>query len=205
MQGFAGNIEVISGPMFSGKTLELFRRIQLARMARQKVQIFKSALVDHKDYSLVQKVVCPDVDVFHAKDSYHLLTNFYSSTQVVGIDEVQLFGSSIVKAVRKLSDRGVRVVCAGLDLDIAGEPSLPVGELLAQADQVDKLRAVCTICGQPASKTACVAFDREKRIVEGTKAFFKTREKDNDDHDNGEQPPSDSDLYEARCNIHAWF
>ena len=177
MRNFVGGIEVICGPMFSGKTLELFRRIQLARMARQKVQIFRPSLEDHKDCRLLQKVICPNIDILYAEDSYHLLTSFYSSTQVVGIDEVQLFGSSIVKAIKKLAQRGVRVVCAGLDLDVTGKPFLSVGELLAQADRVDKLCAVCTICGQPASKTSCIAFDKEERIVAGNEAFFRTRTK----------------------------
>ena len=166
--------------MFSGKTLELFRRIHLARLARQKVQIFRSSREDDKNYSQLLSVVCPGVEIFYAEDSYHLLTNFYNSTQVVGIDEVQLFGDSIVKAVKKLAQNGVRVICAGLDLDLLGEPSLPMGELLARANGVDKLSAVCTICGQSASKTSCVVFDKKDK-------------------------KPDTNIYEARCNIHAQF
>jgi thymidine kinase len=171
----AGGIEVVCGPMFSGKTEELIRRVRRAQIAKQKVQIFKpsidnryheSAVVSHSEHSISAAPV---------KDSFELLTKVYDSTRVIAIDEVQFFDEGIISIISKLAKRGCRVICAGLDQDYKGRPFGPMAELLCIADRVDKVQAICTVCGAPASKTYRYQADTDQQIVVGEAEMYQAR------------------------------
>jgi thymidine kinase len=161
--GHAG-LEVIVGSMFSGKSEELIRRVKRAIIARRAVQVFKPAIDDRFGSELVRS---HDGDSFVARpirSSAELLPLVADETSVVGIDEVQFFDPTIVDVVRTLVASGRRVICAGLDLDFRGEPFGSVPVLLALAERVEKLEAICVVCGEPATRT--------QRIVDGVPAFF---------------------------------
>jgi len=161
--GHAG-LEVIVGSMFSGKSEELIRRVKRAIIARRAVQVFKPAIDDRFGNALVRS---HDGDSFVARPvrvSVDISRSVEPETSVVGIDEVQFFDSDIVDVVRSLVASGRRVICAGLDLDFRGEPFGAVPVLLALAERVDKLEAICVVCGEAATRT--------QRIVNGVPAFF---------------------------------
>ena len=135
--------------MFSGKTEELIRRLKRANFAHQRVQIFKPALdvrysetdvVSH-DSNSIQSI---------AVDSSQNILLYATDVDVVGIDEVQFFDDGIVEVCNILADRGVRVICAGLDMDYLAKPFGPMPALLARAEHVTKVHAICVRCGQPA-------------------------------------------------------
>lgn len=139
--------------MFSGKTEELIRRMRRAEIARQKVQIFRPEIDDRYDKS---DVVAHTGTSFKATPIVHpreIFQHLLDTTRVVGFDEVQFFPEVIIEFIKKLMRRGIRVICAGLDLDYLGNPFGPMPELLAMADEVMKIQAICTICGMPATKT----------------------------------------------------
>ena len=161
--GHAG-LEVIVGSMFSGKSEELIRRVKRAIIARRAVQVFKPAIDNRFGNALVRS---HDGDSFVARPvrvSVDISRSVEPETSVVGIDEVQFFDSDIVDVVRSLVAGGRRVICAGLDLDFRGEPFGAVPILLALAERVDKLEAICVVCGEAATRT--------QRIVNGVPAFF---------------------------------
>ena len=146
--GHAG-LEVIVGSMFSGKSEELIRRVKRAIIARRAVQVFKPAMDDRYSAEVVRS---HDGDSFVARpvrSSTEILDSVEPETSVVGIDEIQFFDPGIVDIVRSLVVSGRRVICAGLDLDFRGEPFGPVPVLLALAERVDKLEAICVVCGEP--------------------------------------------------------
>ena len=150
--------------MFSGKSEELIRRVKRAIIARRAVRVFKPAIDDRFGNALVRS---HDGDSFVARPvrvSVDILRSVEPETSVVGIDEVQFFDSDIVDVVRSLVASGRRVICAGLDLDFRGEPFGAVPVLLALAERVDKLEAICVVCGEAATRT--------QRIVNGVPAFF---------------------------------
>jgi thymidine kinase len=157
-------LEVIVGSMFSGKSEELIRRTKRAVIARRTVQVFKPSIDDRYGSEVVRS---HDGDSFQARpvrSSDEILTLVLPETTVVGIDEVQFFDPGVVQVVRELVTSGRRVICAGLDLDFRGEPFGPVPVLLALAERVDKLEAICVVCGEPATRT--------QRIVNGVPAFY---------------------------------
>jgi thymidine kinase len=176
----SGAVEVVCGPMFSGKTEELIRRVRRAQIARQKVQIFKPAIDDRYHETKVVSHSSLSIDAVAVNGSLDILAKVFDSTRVVAIDEVQFFDHDIIPIIKKLARRGIRVICAGLDQDYTGSPFGPMAELLCMADNVDKIQAVCTVCGTPASKT-----------------YRKNPEDCNDQVLVGE-----TDLYEARCRSH---
>ena len=150
--------------MFSGKSEELIRRMKRAVIARRSVQVFKP-IIDDRYGALV--VRSHDGDSFVARpvrSSEEIPALIAAETTVVGIDEVQFFDPGIVSVVRSLVADGRRVICAGLDLDFRAEPFGPVPLLLALAERVDKLEAICVVCGEPATRT--------QRIVNGVPAFY---------------------------------
>ena len=170
----AGWIEVVCGPMFSGKTEELIRRLRLAAIARQRVQVFKSAkdnryavqeVVSHSD----RRLNSTPVDSPAA-----LLERLHPRTQVVGIDEVQFLGSEVVRLCQDLADRGLRVIVAGLDQDFRGEPFEPMPQLLAVAEQITKLQAVCVVCSAPANRTQRLSGEGE-RVLVGAQESYEAR------------------------------
>lgn len=148
-----GWIEVICGPMFSGKSEELIRRLRLAQIAKQRVQIFKPAIDNRYEAEYItshseQKFICTPV-----KDVAQILSNIRDNTRVVGIDEAQFFDASIVEVCERLANRGMRIIIAGLDQDYLGQPFGAMPQLLAIADSVSKNQAVCVICGGLATKS----------------------------------------------------
>ena len=141
-----GVVEVIAGSMFSGKTEELIRRLKRAKIARQKVEIFKP-VIDIR-YSLTD-VVSHDENSIQStpvENSANILL-LSGNVDVIGIDEAQFFDKGLVEVVVKLANLGIRVIVAGLDMDFKGEPFGPIPELMAVADHVDKVHAICVKCG----------------------------------------------------------
>lgn len=142
-----GWIEVICGSMFSGKTEELIRRIKRAQFAKQKVEIFKPS-IDNRYHEL--KVVSHQGSEVHSTpvpSSSNILLLTATETEVVAIDEVQFFDDELPNVCKALADRGVRVIAAGLDLDFQGNPFGPMPQLLASAEYVTKVHAICLNCG----------------------------------------------------------
>ncbi len=148
-----GTIEVICGPMFSGKTEELIRRLRRAVIARRKVQVFKpridtryddNAVVSHSQQRMHSTVV---------DSAAEIPQRLLQDVEVVGIDEVQFLGIGAVQVCRDLANRGLRVVVAGLDQDYRGEAFDPMPALLAEAEYITKELAICVVCGQPAGRS----------------------------------------------------
>jgi len=160
-----GWIEVISGVMFSGKSEELIRRVRRAIIARRKVQVFKSHLDSR--YTGLYAVTSHDgreieaVPVDQAAEIFRLVK---PDTELVAIDEAQFLDDEIVTVASALAARGVRVILAGTDTDFRGEPFGPMGRLLAIAESVEKLQAICVICGDLAT--------RNQRLVDGKPARY---------------------------------
>lgn len=169
-----GWIEVITGCMFSGKTEELIRRLRRAKIAKQKVVIFKpnidtrysnNSIVSHSEQSL------PSILIKDAKEIIELVED----AQVIGIDEAQFFSNNLIDVCNKLADDGKRVIVAGLDMDYRGIPFEPIPQLLSVAEYITKSLAICVECGNPADRTQRKTTSSE-RVVVGA-----------------------SDVYEARC------
>lgn len=179
-----GWIEVICGSMFSGKTEELIRRLRRAQIARQKIQVFKPAI----DLRYTDKAIAShnglQENAIPVNNSAELRAHLDPTADVVAIDEVQFFDAAIVDLCNTLADQGKRVICAGLDMDFRGVPFGPIPQLLAIAERVDKLQAICVICGAAASRT--------QRLIAGEPAYF----------DDPVVLVGASEVYEARCRAH---
>lgn len=169
-----GWIEVITGCMFSGKTEELIRRLRRAKIAKQKVVIFKpnidtryssNSIVSHSEQSL------PSILIKDVKEILDLVED----AQVIGIDEAQFFSNDLIDVCNKLADEGKRVIVAGLDMDYRGVPFEPMPQILSVAEYITKSLAICVVCGNPADRTQRKTASSERVIVGA------------------------SDLYEARC------
>jgi len=170
----SGWIEVVCGSMFSGKTQELIRRLRLAMIARQKVQVFNSSLDTRYGASHVishDKVKIPCQGVKRSGDILRLVK---PDTQVVGIDEVNFFDPGIVAVCQKLARSGKRVVVAGLDQDYLGRPFMVTAKLLALAEYVTKNLAICMVCGNPAHFSQRLT-DSGRRIVVGAGDKYEAR------------------------------
>jgi thymidine kinase len=166
-----GCIEVVCGSMFSGKTEELLRRIKRARLGKQPVQIFKPKLDDRYDAVKVVSHEGTNADAMPVASAAELVARVLPETAVVGIDEVQFFDAGIVKAAEELAGRGIRVICAGLDQDYRGEPFGPIAALLAVAEYVTKLHAVCAQCGAHASRSQRLVASEGQLFVGGAAAY----------------------------------
>ncbi|MRX71089.1 thymidine kinase [Bacillus lacus] len=180
----SGWLEVICGSMFSGKSEELIRRVRRAQFAKQEVTVFKPAIDNRYSEEAVVShngtaIICKPVSA-----SRSILEHVNEETDVVAIDEVQFFDENITEVATLLADRGHRVIVAGLDQDFRGEPFGVVPHLMAVAESVTKLQAVCSVCGSPASRT--------QRLIDGKPASY---------HD-----PiilvGASESYEPRCRHH---
>lgn len=174
MRGSLGWIEVVCGPMFSGKSEELIRRLRRAEIARQRVQIFKPIIdqryasdhiVSHSDLRIHSDCVSTAAEV-QAK--------LEPRTEVIGIDEAQFLGEALVELVVRLADMGKRIVIAGLDTDYLGRPFHPMPELLAVADEITKTLAICMQCGNPAKHTQRLIAN-EDLIVVGAEGMYEAR------------------------------
>ncbi|MFY7993553.1 MAG: thymidine kinase [Bacteriovoracaceae bacterium] len=177
-----GSIEVVCGPMFSGKTEELIRRVKRAQIAKQRVQIFKPAIDVRYDIEDVVSHSSQAIKSEPVESAVDILIRLKDSTRVVAIDEVQFFDDAIITVVTKLAARGYRVICAGLDLDYRAQPFGPMPMLLALADDVFKIHAICTVCGAPATRSQRLSLSQKEQILLG-----------------------ETDAYEARCRGHYHF
>jgi len=148
-----GWIELICGSMFSGKTEELIRRLVRAEIAKQKVQVFKPELDQRYEANKVSSHSGSNYHAIVVNDAEEIAALVEDDTEVVGIDEVQFFDWKIAELCNQLADEGRRVILAGLDMDFRGEPFGPMPLLMAQAEVVDKIQAICMVCGGPASRT----------------------------------------------------
>ncbi len=157
--------------MFSGKTEELLRRIKRARFARQAVQLFKPRVDDRYDAMKVVSHEGLNADALPVATPEELLGRVLDDTAVVGIDEVQFFDEPIVAAAEALANRGVRVIAAGLDQDYRGRPFGPVPALMAIAEYVTKLHAVCARCGREASRSQRLVAAEGRLFVGGAAAY----------------------------------
>lgn len=184
MKHTSGSVEVVCGSMFSGKTEELIRRLRRATIARQKVQVFKPAIDVRYAVEKVKSHSGNDFAAIPIKAAKDILTHLASDTTVVGVDEAQFLDAEIIPIVQFLADKGLRVIVAGLDQNFRGEPfgSMPI--LMALAEKVDKLSAICMVCGEPATRT--------QRLVNGNPARF----------DDPLVVVGASEMYEARCREH---
>lgn len=184
MKHHTGSIEVICGSMFCGKTEELIRRLRRATIARQKVQVFKPAIDNRYTVEKVKSHSGSEFAAIPVQVVAQIMDHLIHDTTVVGLDEAQFFDDGIVELVKELAERGVRVIVAGLDMDFRGEPfgSMPI--LLSLAEKVDKLHAICMVCGEDATRT--------QRLVNGQPAHFN-------------DPVvivGAAEMYEARCRKH---
>ncbi|KYC98892.1 Thymidine kinase [Bacillus amyloliquefaciens] len=170
--------------MFSGKSEELIRRVKRATYAKQEVKVFKPAIdnryseeavVSHNGTSMTSHVISSSAEIWD---------HISESTDVIAVDEVQFFGESIIDDLSMLADKGYRVIAAGLDMDFRGEPFGVVPDLMAVAESVTKLQAVCSVCGSPASRT--------QRLIDGKPASY----------DDPVILVGASESYEARCRHH---
>ena len=159
-----GWIEVVCGSMFSGKTEELIRRVRRAQIARQKVQVFKPVI----DVRYAAGQVASHNGALHTAlpvgDSAEIKKQIEPDTTLVAIDEAQFFDEGVIALCKELAHNGVRVIVAGLDTDFRGEPFGPMPLIMAEAEMVDKLQAICAQCGAPASRT--------QRVINGEPAFY---------------------------------
>lgn len=179
-----GWVEVICGSMFSGKSEELIRRVRRAQFAKQQIAVFKpqidnrysdEAVVSHNGTSIIARPLIQSTDIFK-----------YITPEIdlIAIDEVQFFDAEIVKVIQHLADSGHRVIAAGLDQDFRGEPFGQMPALMAIAELVTKLQAVCAVCGSPASRT--------QRLIDGKPASY----------DDPIILVGASEAYEPRCRHH---
>jgi thymidine kinase len=166
-----GSIEVITGSMFSGKTEELIRRLKRAKIARLKVEIFKpdidvrfskNEVVSHDENSIQSTPVGNSANIL-------LLTG---NVDVIGIDEAQFFDKGLVEVVVKLANMGIRVIVAGLDMDFKGKPFGPIPELMAVADHIDKVHAICVKCGNIAQFSHRLS-EKEQVVLLGEKDVYE--------------------------------
>src|SRR5512143_3666210 len=184
MEHRSGSVEVITGSMFCGKTDELIRRLRRATIARQKVQVFKPAIDFRYAVRKVTSHAGSDFEAIPIEQAGELLAHLDKDTTVVAIDEAQFFDNQIIDLVQMLADKGLRVIVAGLDTDFRGEPFGPMPVLMAVAERVDKLHAICMVCGESATRT--------QRLVNGQPARYN-------------DPVvivGAAEMYEARCREH---
>jgi len=179
-----GSIEVVCGSMFSGKTDELIRRLIRATIAKQKVQVFKPAIDIRYAVEKVTSHAGANYEATPVSNAAEIREKLDSDTTVVGIDEAQFLDPEVINVAQELASRGIRVLVAGLDMDFRGEPFGPMPLILAKAERVDKLHAICMVCGDEASRT--------QRLVNGKPARY----------DDPVVIVGASELYEARCRAH---
>ena len=179
-----GSVEVICGSMFSGKTDELIRRIVRAQIAKQKVQVFKPAIDVRYAVEKVTSHAGSNFSAIPIEKAADIRSRLDGDTTVVAIDEAQFMDTDVIDVARELADKGIRVLVAGLDQDFRGEPFGPMPELMALAEHVEKLHAICMVCGDEASRT--------QRLVNGKPARY----------DDPIVIVGASEMYEARCRKH---
>ncbi len=184
MKHHQGRLEVITGPMFCGKTDELLRRLRRAIIAKQKIQVFKPGFDIRYSSEKVTSHAGNEYNAYPVENILEVPTLLLDDVTLVAIDEAQFFGEKIIDVIQALVNKGIRVIVAGLDMDFRGEPFGQMPVLLAQAEFVDKLHAICMVCGEEATRT--------QRLVDGNPAYY----------DDPIIIVGASEMYEARCRIH---
>lgn len=180
----SGWIEVICGSMFSGKSEELIRRVRRAQFAKQEIAVFKPKLDDRYSKEAVVSHNGTSVIALPIEKASDIFEKIHNEIDIIAIDEAQFFDEEIVDVVQTLANSGHRVILAGLDQDFRGVPFGPMPKLMAIAELVTKLQAVCTVCGSPASRT--------QRLINGKPACA----------DDPIILVGASESYEARCRHH---
>jgi thymidine kinase len=184
MRNTSGSVEVITGSMFSGKTDELIRRLRRARIAKQAIQVFKPSLDTRYGVGKLTSHAGTEFEATPVEKASSILDRLVADTTVVAIDEAQFFKLDVIRVTQELARRGLRVIVAGLDTDFRGEPFGPMPQLMADAERVDKLQAICMVCGDAASRT--------QRLIDGRPARY----------DDPVVVVGASEMYEARCRTH---
>lgn len=164
MEYHQGRIEVICGCMFSGKSEELIRRVRRAQIAQQKVEVFKSSLDNRYEANCVNSHNRSSIAAVPVQSVSEIVDNMSDDATTIAIDEAQFFDSDLIELCSRLAGRGIRVIVAGLDLDFRGEPFGPIPEIVAKADYVDKLQAICSVCLKDAT--------RSQRLINGQPAHY---------------------------------
>lgn len=159
-----GWIEVICGSMFSGKSEELIRRVHRVQIAKKKVQVFKPTIDNRYSIQYIYSHNGTKVEAVNVTKSKNILEKIEPDTEVIAIDEAQFYDDEIVSTCQELANKGKRVIIAGLDQDFRGEPFGPIPNLLSVAEYIDKLQAICMVCGNTASRT--------QRLVNGVPAKY---------------------------------
>ncbi|HEY8412420.1 MAG TPA: thymidine kinase [Pyrinomonadaceae bacterium] len=170
----AGWVEVIAGSMFSGKSEELIRRLRRAKIARQKVQVFKPEMDSRFGDNQIVSHSEMRHDSSNSRSAAEVLAKVEPDTEVVGIDEGQFFDNELVNVANELARRGVRVIIAGLDQDYTGKPFEPMPQLLAIAEYITKTHAICMKCGQPANYSQRT-FESDERVAVGAADKYEAR------------------------------
>lgn len=173
-KGSIGWIEVVCGPMFSGKSEELIRRLRRAEIARQRVQIFKPGIDERYAHDHIVSHSEVKIRSEGVKDTADMVARIEPRTEIIGIDEAQFLGADVIDAVVKLADMGKRIIIAGLDTDYLGRPFHPMPELLAVADEITKTLAICMQCGNPAKHTQRLVASKDL-IVVGAAGMYEAR------------------------------
>jgi len=174
VKGNMGWIEVVVGPMFSGKSEELIRRLRRAEIARQRVQIFKPAIDERYAVNEIISHSGLGISSDNVSNSSEIIDKVQPRTEVIGIDEAQFLGEGIVEVCTKLANLGKRVIVAGLDTDYRGRPFEPMPRLLAVAEEITKLLAICVRCGNPAVHTQRLV-ESEELVVVGGGGMYEAR------------------------------
>jgi thymidine kinase len=180
-EGQTGGLEVICGSMFSGKTEELIRRLKRAQIARKRVQVFKPRIDTRYGLAHVSSHDGVRAEAIAVASASELADLLDEAAEVIAVDEVQFLDHGIIDLCEMLAGRGKRVIVAGLDQDFRGESFGPIPELMARAEHVDKLQAICVQCGRPASRT--------QRLIDGRPASY----------DDPTILVGATEAYEARC------
>lgn len=184
MRHLNGSIEVITGSMFSGKTDELIRRLRRAKIAKQGVLVVKPSMDTRYSVDKVASHAGSEFEATPIQSPADIEGLISEEITVLAVDEAQFFDDSICGVIQELADNGLRVIVAGLDTDFRAEPFGPMPELMALAERVDKLHAICMVCGGAASRT--------QRLIDGKPAKY----------DEPIVVVGASELYEARCREH---
>ncbi len=174
VKGNTGWIEIVCGPMFSGKSEELIRRLRRAMIARKRVQVFKpqidtrfspDEIVSHGDVRMKSEVLSSATEILERLDW---------RTEVIGVDEANFLGAGLIEVCGRLADSGKQVIVAGLDTDYMGRPFSPIPELLALAESITKTLAICVRCGNPAKHTQRLV-ESDELIVVGAAGMYEAR------------------------------
>jgi thymidine kinase len=174
VKGNMGWIEVVVGPMFSGKSEELIRRLRRAEIARQRVQIFKPAIDERYAANEIISHSGLGIPSDNVTKAAEIMDKVQPRTEVIGIDEAQFLGDEVVDVCSKLANLGKRVIVTGLDTDFRGRPFEPMPRLLAIAEEITKLLAICVRCGNPAVHTQRLV-ESEELVVVGASGMYEAR------------------------------